>query len=165
MVLPSDNDMVLTVNHERPAFQSSGISAQAVAGSPYANSRFRKDEKMAAKFARAKRTQMSPHKCERCATTLRDRAKKYDARKVARRIGADVRNSVVSRQEDAILLLNLLHQSRICGPVDSLIEYRVGAMPRGEQIEFDFDRQVLVDFESHNPASGRRLSSRAKSAA
>ena len=81
------------------------------------------------------------------------------------RIASNIGDAFVKRQQDAPFALNTGHQFGIAGAGQPLFGNRLCLVTGdGDQLG-DFGRQILIELEHHSPLTGRRLSSRASSAA
>ena len=80
-------------------------------------------------------------------------------------MGADVGDALVQRDQHAALAPDEIEHHVVGGADQTLVAKLVGFMacrPKGLQ---KFDREVFVELEPHAGRRGRRLSSRASSAA
>jgi hypothetical protein len=77
----------------------------------------------------------------------------------------DVGEALVESQQDAPALASGGQHDRIRRPREALLRNGVGIVPRSAEIVQALTREILVELDPHAGRSGRRLSSRASSAA
>ena len=81
------------------------------------------------------------------------------------RIGADISDALVQREQDTVLAPDEVEHHTVRRPDQTLVVEPVGFVTRQAKVVQQLDREVLVELEPHAGLRGRMLSSRASSAA
>ena len=81
------------------------------------------------------------------------------------RVGADVRDTLVQREQYAVLASDEIEHYVVRRPDQTLVAEAVGLMTRRSKVVQQLDPEVLVELEPHAGLRGRRRSSRASLAA
>ena len=134
-------------------------------GLPQAQTVVRDHQQSAGQVPLEERCQMMPPEQEGGAATRGRRSEQDDARVGLGRIGADVGDALVQRQQHAALAPDQIEHHVVRRPDQTFVAEPVGFMARCAKVVQQFDREVLVELEPQAGRRGRRLSSRASSAA
>lgn len=120
---------------------------------------------MSGKFGLEKDGKVRANKFELRLLARGPRPEKNDPRILIRRIGPNVRYTLVHGKQRPTFRMNPCLNNRIARSRKALVGHGIRFMACRAQVKDNFSRQVLINFELHKPASGKRLSSRANSAA
>jgi len=111
------------------------------------------------------RYQVTPHEQEGGATTCGRGPEQDDARVGLGRIGAYVSDALVQCEEHAGLAPDEIEHHVVRRPDQPLVAEPVGLVTRRAKVVQQFYWEILVELEPHAGLRGKRLSSRASSAA